>query len=214
MKKILSVVAVATSLLIAGKAQAQLGINLGFAPQTYTTSYDNGGDDTKEEMNGLFVGVNYNYSFTHNMGVSIGLQGRYNFKNTEDNVSFGGINIANAKTKTSQVVFDVPILVNYTFNAGTLNISPFIGPTLHYAVSYKTDVEGNVLGLGVNPNIDWYDDNSNFSQFDLSLTLGVAAQYGNYRLFGGYNMGMMNTTDASNQTRKGSNWFIGLGYVL
>ena len=50
--------AVAACMLFAGKANAQLTLNVGYAPTTLTYTY--GGNDTKMDMNGFFVGANYN----------------------------------------------------------------------------------------------------------------------------------------------------------
>lgn len=209
MKKVFAMVAVAAGLLFAGNANAQLGINLGYAPQTYSTTYNNG-DPSDFELNGAFVGVNYNLPLSYNLGVSVGLQGRYNFKS--ETTSYLGL--ASVDVKHTQMLLDVPILVNYTFDVAPLKISPFLGPTIHYALSGKTKVDGNVVGITGSGESNWYDDNAKRNALDLSLTFGVAVQYDAFRLFGGYNMGMMNTSSADNVTIKGTNWFVGLGYVL
>ena len=65
-----------------------------------------------------------------------------------------------------------------------------------------------------NTDVNWYGDNSNRKALDLAGTVGVNVQYHNVRLFGGYNMGLLNLTKDDNTTLKGSNWFIGLGYCL
>ena len=54
--------AVAACMLFAGKANAQLTLNVGYAPTTLTYTY--GGNDTKMDMNGFFVGANYNINLT------------------------------------------------------------------------------------------------------------------------------------------------------
>ena len=58
MKKVFSIMAVSAMMLFAGKSYAQLTLNLGYAPVTYTTTINN--NDSKMEMNGFFVGANYN----------------------------------------------------------------------------------------------------------------------------------------------------------
>ena len=88
MKKVVSFFAVAAALLIAGSAQAQLGINVGYAPETTTSVVTIGNTSTKstDVMNGFFAGVNYNINVSGDLNFSVGLQARYNTNSSEDKV--------------------------------------------------------------------------------------------------------------------------------
>lgn len=224
MKKIFAMVAVAAGLLFAGNANAQLSINAGYAPQTYKTTYtsSNGNSSTDTlNMTGFFVGVNYNTNLTGALNVSVGLQGRYNTFSDSSSASFFGLASGQVKRTDNQFVIDVPVLFNYGFNLdGGLKVSVFVGPTLSYAVSGKTTIEGNanVLGFGGNTSDEdnWYNEDKTFNRnaLDLSGTIGVSANFNSFRLYGGYNMGLLNTNKKDNYTTKGSNWFVGVGYSL
>ncbi len=210
MKKIFAFAALAAAVLFAGNtANAQLGINVGYAPQSYKMDYTSGSISLKDttSMTGFFLGVNYNVNITGDLNVSVGLQGRYNTYSDEQ-TTLG----VTAKTNSTQMLVDVPILFNYGLSlTDDLKVSLFLGPTISYALSGKTT---NTVG-SLETTTDWYkEDEGNQGAFDLGGTLGVCASFSGIRLFGGYNMGLMNLSKADNTTVKGSNWFIGLGYAL
>lgn len=210
MKKIFAFAALAAAVLFAGNtANAQLGINVGYAPQSYKMDYTSGSISLKDttSMTGFFLGVNYNVNITGDLNVSVGLQGRYNTYSDEQTIL--GVT---TKTNSTQMLVDVPILFNYGLSlTDDLKVSLFLGPTISYALSGKTT---NTVG-SLETTTDWYkEDEGNQGAFDLGGTLGVCASFSGIRLFGGYNMGLMNLSKADNTTVKGSNWFIGLGYAL
>ena len=213
MKKIFAFAA--AIMLFAGMASAQLGVYVGYAPQTYLSKYTSGSTTFSDttSMTGLFVGANYNYNLSGDLSVSFGLQGRYNTHNEEATVL--GVTTKSAAT---QMLVDIPILFNYGLSlSDNMKLSVFAGPTITYALSgtTKTTVSGTPGGiLDGTTESDWYGDNSNLKKLDVSGTLGVALTFSDIRLFGGYNMGLLNLTTADNTTYKGSNLFLGIGYNL
>ena len=209
MKKVLSFVAVAAMMLFAGKAYAQLTLNLGYAPVTYTTTINN--NDSKVEMNGFFVGATYNVNLTGDLNVAIGADFRFNTKTDESDI----LGVATTKTTKTQMLIDIPVLFNYGLSLNSdLRISAFAGPTFSLALSGKTTSDAAIAGWGGTTEDDWYGDNSNRKKFDIGLTFGLNLGYRQYRLFGGYNMGLLNLTDTDNVTLKASGWFIGLGLAI
>lgn len=218
MKKVFAILA--ATVLFAGMASAQLGINVGYAPQTYKTTYTSGSTSATSTMNlnGFFAGVNYNINITGDLGVSLGVDYRQNFGTDNDALGLG-IAGATVENKHSQSLVDVPILFNYGLKlTDELKLSVFLGPTVSFALAGNTHstVTATVLGVSstTETDNDWYDSDSNQKKLDISGTAGVMLQYNGFRLFGGYNMGFMNLTDADNTKMKASNWFVGLGYSL
>ncbi len=210
MKKVFAFVA--ATVLFAGIANAQLGINVGFAPQTYKATVTSGSTSSTNTMNlnGFFAGVNYNINLTGDLGVSLGVNYRMNMGSEETTVL--GVT---AKDTYNQSLVDVPILFNYGLKlSDALKLSVFAGPTINFALSGKTTSTYTVLGTETTTETDWYGDNTDMKKLDLGATVGVNLQYNGIRFFGGYNLGLLNTYDDDNVTRKGSNWFIGLGYSL
>lgn len=208
-------------LMFAGMANAQLGVNVGYAPQTYTSTYTNGSNSntTTSNMSGFFAGVNYNTTLTGDLNISVGLQGRFNTSSDTIAAGVGSLAGASVENHYSQLLVDVPVLFNYGLKlTDAVKVSVFAGPTISYALSGKTKTVTSVTLLGnTNTNeseSDWYGDNSNRKKLDVSATVGLALTYNKVRLFGGYNMGLLNLTSADNTTLKASNVFFGLGYAL
>jgi hypothetical protein len=209
MKKIFAFAAVAAALLFAGNVNAQMSVNVGYAPQTYKLT---SGSTVSTELDGFFAGINYNNSLGNGLGVSVGVDLRFNTKESKDN--FYGV-ASQTITKT-QLLVDVPVLFNYTFKLNKdLSVSPFVGPTFSLGLTGKSKSEGNIAGWGGSKERDWYDENGdNRKRFDIAATFGLKVGFREFRLFGGYNLGLLNLSSADNTTLKGSNWFIGLGYCL
>ncbi len=213
MKKVFAFVA--ATVLFAGIANAQLGINVGFAPQTYKATVTSGSTSSTNTMNlnGFFAGVNYNINLTGDLGVSLGANFRFN-TSSDESTTLG----VTTKTQSTQTLIDVPILFNYGLNiTDDLKISVFLGPTVNFALSGKSTltISGSPLGvLDGTTESDWYGDNSDRSRFDIAGTAGVNVQFKSFRLFGGYNYGLLDLDNSDNYKFKGSNWFVGLGLSL
>ena len=210
MKKIISIMAVTAVMLFAGMANAQTRLNVGYAPQTFTTTYSNGGEKTFD-LNGFFVGASYNTNLTGDLNVSVGVDFRYNTKSDKNGGSLFGVSASTEVTKT-QMLVEVPVLLNYGLKLNKdLCVSAFAGPTFSMAFSGKTTTSGAVASWGGSSEYDWYSD-GNWNQFDIALTFGLDLGIQKYHFFGGYNMGLLNLTDADNTTIKTKGWFVGLGY--
>ena len=202
MKKTLSFALVAAAMLIAGKANAQLNVHVGYAPQTYTTTATVLMEsETSVSMNGFFVGADFNLPISGDLKVDLGANLRYNTKSEES---------AGVKSTMTQMLVDVPVLFNYGLELKRdVRISAFVGPTITYALSGNTKTEV----LSTSTDLDWYGDNSGQNRFDLAATFGLSVDFRDFRLFGGYNLGLLDLAEGD-ITTKGRNWFIGFGYNL
>lgn len=206
MKRAISLIAIAAFLLLAGKTQAQgLGINIGFAPQS-TTNF------TPQEMNGFFAGVNYNHALSNNIGLSFGLQGRYNIKKEEGTIA----TISGSLTHT-QIHLDVPLLLNFAIPFGNnVRLAIFAGPVFDFALRGNTHSKGSgsITGISAENDFNWYGEKSNYNQFDLLGAVGVSLRYQTFRLFGGYRMGLLDINKSDKVKSTTSGIFVGLGFVL
>lgn len=212
MKKVFSVFAVAAFLFAANSANAQIGVNLGYAPlaETTTYTYNNNSSTSTVNFTTFFVGANYNVELPAGLGLSLGLQARYG--TSSDSIDYI---VGKTKATSTQLLLDVPVLLNYGITLGRdARLSVFAGPMLTYALSGKTAYETTTVVGDGNSESDWYGDNSNRSQFNLSGAAGVCFTYTDFRLFGGYQMGFLNLSKADNTTCKTSGIFFGLGYAL
>ncbi|MCR4828620.1 MAG: PorT family protein [Bacteroidales bacterium] len=219
MKKALIILAVATMFFV-GKSNAQVSFNFGYAPETLTTKTTAGNTTTTttSEMNGFFAGVNYNYGLSDAFGVSVGLQARYNTKTSTGSANFVVVS-GNDKTTTTQILLDVPVLLNYGLELGSnAKLSAFAGPTFSYAVYGNTHVTASatILGTTTTTETDYamYDDNSNYERFDIGAAIGLQFQYSDFRLFGGYRVGLLDQNKNDNVKTTASGIFVGVGYAL
>ena len=220
MKRNIVIIAFAAAMLMAGKANAQLGINIGYAPVTFNqaTTLGNTTTKTSSEMNGFFAGVNYNYGIGKDLGVAFGLQARYNVKSSTGSANFVVVS-GNDKSTTTQLLLDIPVLFNYSFPlSGSAKIGAFAGPIVSYALYGNTHVTttSTILGRTSTTENDFamYDDSSENNRLDITLAVGLQFQYDVFRIYGGYRFGLtdLNTNDNIKTTCSGL--FIGLGYNL
>ena len=206
MKKVTLIIAAAFVMLFANNAQAQLGVNIGYAPQTTTVT--SGSSSSSSDMNGFFAGVNYNHILSGNIGVSFGGQVRYNTKTSSTSILS-----ATTTTKETQLLVDVPVLFNFAIPMGSdARIALFAGPVFSYALKGNTNISENVLNTSTDYN--WYGENSNNSQFDLLGAAGAALEFKTFRLFGGYRMGFLDLDKRDKVKSTTSGIFVGLGYLL
>lgn len=215
MKKTMKLMAVAALVLVCGKANAQLGINVGYAPETLTTKTTSGNttNSSSKDLNGFFAGVNYNLPLAGDLFLSLGAQGRFNVRTSEETAL-----TVTAKTTDTQMLVDIPVLVNYGLNLNPVTILSFYaGPMLTYALSGNTNVTTHSSAtnlLDSNTDFNWYGDNTNNERMNLSGVVGVALDYDSFRLFGGYRFGLVDLDNRANISTTSAGVFVGLGVTL
>ena len=210
MKKVFALMTLAAALLFASNAQAQLGVNIGYAPMTIAV--DNNGNVSNTDYPGFFGGVNYNVNLTGDLNLSLGGQVRFITK-TETSSFYG---LASTKNTTTLINLEVPVLLNYGLNLSReLKVSVFAGAVFGYGLSGQTKFEGNVVGIGGNSTVDWYDANGivNYKRLNISGAFGAVFTYNQFRLFGGYDLGLTDI-DNANTTTKTNGIFVGIGVIL
>ena len=221
MKRLLTFLTVSAAMLVAGKSYAQISIRAGFAPETWTTTTTAGNSSTTStsSLNGIFVGAHYNLNITGDLGVSLGVQYRYNFGKETGSADVLGIVGGTFETKKTQSVLDVPVLLNYGLDLSEgMRLSIFAGPTLNLALAGNSHTTTTVTVLG-KPTVtesdnDWYGNNTNYESLNLSATFGINFTYMNFGIFGGYNMGLLDMNKLDNVSLKTAGFFVGLGYTL
>ena len=211
MKKTFVFFAVAAAMLFAGNTQAQrLAINLGYAPQTTTSSTTILGKTTTstDDMAGFFAGFDYNIPLTNYFGLAFGAQARYNYKSSSTTLLS-----VTTTTKRTQILVDVPVLLNFGIRLGNdARLTVFAGPVVSYALKGNTNVSENALNTSTDYN--WYGEKSDNQQLDLLGAVGVSFDYQVFRLFGGYRMGFLDLDKSDAVKATTSGLFFGLGYIL
>jgi len=212
MKKVITIVAVAF-MLFAGTTQAQKGnlsVNLGYAPQTFSSVTTIMGNDTKSSTNytGFFAGINYTNRLSSNLGLNIGVQGRYNYKTEENSL---------ATIKNTQFLIDVPVMLSFGIQLGNdARLSCFAGPAISFALQGKTVTTGKISSNDY--DYEWYDNDEDIEhqqyRFDLSAVAGLAFQFRTLRIFGGYRQGFLDQAKPEAIKTTTNGLFAGLGIML
>ena len=192
--------ALVAALFIAGQTQAQSMIYAGYAPETFVSG------KTSTNYQGFFAGFTQNFGLSQGIGVAAGAQFRMNTK-SESNTLLG----VTSTTKENQFLIDVPILFNYGIGINRdLSITPFVGPMVSLALAGNTKYS---IGSSTTTT-DWYGDNSNMGRFNLYAVFGADVKFGQFNLFGGYRLGLLDLNSSDNYTLKTNGLFVGLGYTL
>ena len=205
MKKLFAVVALVAAMFVAGNVQAQMSVNLGYAPETIKTTMGN--YSNSESYQGFFAGITYNVGIVKDFNVAAGAQFRMNF-NKESETALG----ATLTAKSTQILIDVPVLLNYRIAINRdIAVTPFVGPMFTIAASGKTKYTGESILGDSETTYDWYKDNEDYSRFNLNGVCGVAFGYTDFKLFAGYRMGLLDLEKDKDITVKTNGIFVGLG---
>ena len=144
-------------------------------------------------------------------------QGRYNTKTSTGSANFVVVS-GNDKSTTTQILLDVPVLFNYSLPLGSLKMTAFAGPTFSYALYGNTHVTTTttILGSTNTSETDYamYGDNSTNNRLDITAAFGLQFQYSDFRLFGGYRLGLSDLNTSDNIKTTSSGLFVGLGLNL
>ena len=208
MKKVFAILALVAAMFVAGNAQAQTTVNIGYSPETFKTTYSS--NSIKDNYQGLHFGFVTNVKLVQELGIGAGAQVRMNMKQTKE---LGGT----TTIKDFQLLIDVPVLINYNININNnFAITPFVGPMVSFAAVGKTNTKvmaGNTQISDTDHN--WYGENGDFKRFNLYAVFGGNVRFGGFNLYGGYRMGLLNILKSTDSvTMKTNGFFVGLGFTL
>ena len=202
MKKIVSVLAIAAAMLVAGGAKAQISINAGYMSQQHKVSVTSLTDEFKQDtsLNGGFLGLTYNLPLF--AGLSLAPGAYVGYSSVTQAVENGDFDAT-----TTDISLKVPVLVNLKIDLGSMDLLVFAGPTFDIGVSTIANYSAEA------------DDINEFHK-NMGGTVGAGLQFGLLRLFIGYNAAILGddfditSTDDLSQAFAGSNFFAGLGLRL
>lgn len=202
MKKIVSVLAIAAAMLVAGGAKAQISINAGYMSQQHKVSIGSLTDEFKQDtaLNGGFLGLTYNLPLF--AGLSIAPGAYVGYTSVSQTVANGDFDAT-----TTDISLKVPVLVNLKIDLGDMDLLVFAGPTFD-------------IGVSTIANYSAESDDVNEFHKNMGGAVGAGIQFGLLRLFLGYNVALLgedfditNTEDIKGAFA-GSNFFAGLGLRL
>ena len=193
--------ALVAALFVAGNVQAQSTVYATYSPESFISG------NTCTDYQGFSIGFTQNTALYKGFGVFVGAQFRMNM-NSASKTMLG----MTGTVKETQTIIDVPVLLNYKVKANhDLSIFPFAGPMLSLALTGVTKGTDPVFGGN---KVNWYDDKSTQSRFNLYVVFGADVKYKNLNLFGGYRLGLLDLDKSDNATLKTNGLIIGLGYTL
>ena len=199
--------ALTTLLLLAVKAEAQVGFHAGYSPQTLSVKTSNVIGDSLSTIRyqGFFGGVHYNFDITDNLDVVAALQIRMNSTSSKG---------TDYDTQDWQFIAELPIQLGYAFElTEDLDLGIFAGPVLSYGMSY-TRKQTDPVTYDVINSIDCYNTSLQdyaLRRFEVNVDGGLYVEYKSVMLFGGYRLGFLDLDTMPNRTTKARGFFVGIG---
>lgn len=204
MKKAFAIMALIAAMFVAGNMQAQTSLYATYAPETFVAHFNN---DNKTDYQGFSIGFNHNFGLYKGLRVATGAQFRMNKKIYENTVL--GLT---GKVKNTQVLIDVPILFNYSFDLTPfLSVAPFVGPMASFGITGVTKSSDPIVGES---SYSWYGDNGNMKRFNLYAVFGADVIFNSFNLFGGYRLGLLDVDKYDQTTTKTKGFFVGIGITF
>lgn len=211
MKKIITIVALFCALFAAEKAQAQLNISLGYAPERFHSSLES--LDTVNWFTGFYAGLDYEIELGGPLSLTIGAQYRFNIWNHSEHINQDSL-FSHNMVRMRQTLVDIPIMVHYNIPlSSNLSLSPFVGPVFSIATAGSTK-RTLTYPDNITSEENWYDKNSTKSRFNLYGVAGIKLNYNRVNVSVGYRMGFLDMDKADAITTKVSGLFIGVGHCF
>ena len=224
MKKAFIVLAFVAALFITEKAQAQLNLYAGYAPELMYTSTPT--HDTTLFYHGVNLGLSWEFSLSHNLKLQAGAQFRMNIRgNTkqywveyEDPETEGdpeGSYLIYHNVKERQSLIDIPILLKYNIPAGSkVTFSPFVGPMLSWGLKGST-IETDTWPVSIEKKREWYGENGYKSRFNVYAMAGLEIDFKQFTITLGGRYGFLNPDKRiTGTTTKAYGFFINFGHTF
>lgn len=207
MKKVLTIVALATALLIAGRATAQISINAGYMAQEHNVNFCAQGQELVQGkaawMQGGFAGVTQNLSMFANLALAPGVF--LSFSQVQNMLLVNADSTSTVQTDTSASASTVALKVPFLFNAKFGKVFVFGGPTFNVSLSTVNKLQ-SMPNLITNPT------------FDMGASIGAGVYLGVFRIYIGFNAALIDrehfdyrSREAWNEAWEGSTIFAGIG---
>lgn len=225
MKKAFIVLAFVAALFITEKAQAQLNLYAGYAPELMYTSTPS--HDTTLFYHGVNLGLSWEFNLTHNLKLKAGAQFRMNlrgstksywveYEETETPGDPEGSYLIYHNVNERQSLIDIPILLKYNIPAGSkVIISPFVGPMLSWGIKGST-FETDTWPVSLERKREWYGENGYKSRFNVYAMAGLDIDFKQFTITLGGRYGFLNPNklNASTTTTKAYGFFINFGHTF
>ena len=175
---------------------AQLGVQVGYVylPSNGNLALGRFSEFSGTTRNhGFQTGLTYDFTIRGDLGIQTGLLYTYSGGRTRElRRTIGHVVNATQLTTSSYQFLELPLRVNYWLPlTNELKFLIFGGPSFSYALQGTSTSQFSVWNIPNEYNV--YQDFADFlSPFELRAGLGLGAQFKNYRVKFGYDMGILN----------------------
>lgn len=211
MKKVISILAAASMMLLATSAFAQVHVGAGYINDTETAKANKDADKSSDNLNGVYAGVGYTIHVSDAFAITPGLYWSMMGKKDSDNLA--GLTLGGDFKEHS---LNIPVDFSYGFNlAPDAKFFVYAGPTIQYGLSSKTKYTGSVAGVSGESTVDNFK-NDDYSRLNVLVGGGVGAQVMDaIRITVGYDLGLTNLYKGSGDViMKRNQLKIGVAYVF
>ena len=209
MKKVILTLAIVAAAATSAFAQ-DLSVGAGYLNSTTQTTARN--TSSAFGMNGFYGGVGAQKDLNDFLGISTGLYYSYLTGTTTASVLGGFIS---GSTKMSEHYINVPVQLNLGFDlAKGVKLFAFAGPTVNVGLISKSVASGSIAGQGASTSTDNYADGSNYGRFDVLLGGGAGIKVANFKVFGGYNYGMLDRNNTADVAVHRSEIVVGVSFCM
>ena len=234
MKKVFAIVFSAAALLLGTQAHAQLSFGAGWLNSTEITKYTNGDPDDKTNLNGLYLGGQYNLNLVAGLGVAPGVYFSTLFDRRNNSEAIHGTFKSERETYR-EFAINVPVNLNYTFEFGRdFNLFVYGGPVFQMAFSSKGTSEASA-GIGTfvqstgkytlnyfngklygpdNKEVATLNEGGISNPFNIYLGGGVGIQAGDIQVIIGYDHSLLNFSKIKDSYTSRSQIKVGIGFAF
>lgn len=228
MKKLISIVLATAALLAGTNAYAQFSAGVGWLNSTEITRYTNKDNVDRDNLNGFYVGGQYNLEMFENFGVAPGLYfssvfGKY--------ANSKGIKAGSNTTRADyrEIMLNLPVNINYSIPVGgDVNIIVYAGPVFQLGLVSRSSIENRTdtifgsattgrwtynyyTGKWKDPDGKTYDDDASRNRFNMFLGGGVGVQLGDFQILFGYDHSMLDFSKIKEEKASRSQFKLGIG---
>ncbi len=210
MKKIVTLLSAALMLLAGTSAFAQLSVGAGYVN---SVDYSKLGKDQSAKSSGgsgFYAGVSYTAPLAAGFSFTPGVY--YEFLTAE---TVAGDSFLAVGGRETEHYINVPLQLNLGFDlAKGVRLFAFAGPTANVGLISKSVTSASVGGHGGSSSTDNYANNSNYGRFYVMLGGGAGIKVANFKIFGGYNYGMLDRNKANDVTVRRSEIVVGVSFCM
>lgn len=214
MKKLFVITVLVTVLFAAEKAQAQLNINVGYAPEFMRTTSPTA-RDTTIFFHGISFGLDWTINLTDNLDLTAGAQFRRNLRDVSEHYGIVIPLMSHGLLREQQTLVDIPILLKYKLPiTDKITNTPFIGSMLSWGIQGKT-TEIFTWPSNTELHHEWYGDDGYLKRFNVYAMAGAEFEFKRFTVTLGGRYGFLNLNKRNTgTTTKAYGFFLSFGHTF